>query len=160
MTRNWLITCTWTLNPAFLCSRTHWKVFERKKSSNFERKGQYVSRKISPGRIIVLGICCWRLLRTFFRSDQLLSIFVDSELHVLFREQLGFILSSTAVVTLKVRSWSSPAADQSRYAFPLIARFEKLFFVDSSTSFCQHILVSQKDNRDIFRGGTSKESSK
>ena len=34
------------------------------------------------------------------------------------------------------------------------------FFVDSSTSFCQHILVSQKDNRDIFRGGTSKESSK
>ena len=31
---------------------------------------------------IVLGICCWRLrlLRRFFRSDQLLSIFVDSEL--------------------------------------------------------------------------------
>ena len=65
--------------PAFSCSRTHWKVFERNiLATSSEKVGMY--REKSAWN--VSGICCWRLrlLRRFFRSDQVLSVFVDSEL--------------------------------------------------------------------------------
>ena len=85
--------------PAFSCSRTHWNVFERKiLATSNEKVGMY-REKTALEELIVSGICCWRLrlLGRFFRSDQLLSLFVDSELQrsLLFREQLGFILTST-----------------------------------------------------------------
>ena len=66
----------------FLVQPNSLEGFWKKHSSYFERKGRYVSRKLSLEQLIVSGICCWRLrlLRRFFRSDKLLSIFVDSEL--------------------------------------------------------------------------------
>ena len=148
--------------PAFSCSRTRWKVFERKiLATSNEKVGMY-REKSALEDLIVSGICCWRLrlLRRFFRSDNLLSIFVDSELQRYFFESNLASSWAPPVVILKFRSWYTPVLRSNRYAFPLIARFEKLFFVHSSTTFCQHILVSQKDNWDIFRGCTSMESSK
>ena len=144
--------------PAFSCSRTHWKVFERKILPSSNEKVRMYREKSALEELIVSGVCCWRL-RLLRRSDQLLSIFVDSELQRTFSRatwlHLELNLSSHWNLDLDLH----PCSNQNRYAFPQIARLEKLFLVDSSTLFCQHIIVSQKDNRDIFRGGTSKESS-
>ena len=137
--------------------------FWKKHSSYFaiERKGRYVLRKISQEQLIVSGIWGWqlRLLRILPIWPAPLDFCWLGAPAYFFESNLA---SSWAppVVTLKLDLNLHRCSDQNRYAFPLIALFEKLFFVDSSTSFCQHIVVSQKDNRDISRGGTSKESSK
>ena len=130
--RNWLITCTWTLNPLSRAAELIGR-FWKKTSSYFERKGRYVSRKISLEQLIVSGICCWRqiLLRRFFRADQLLSTFVDSELQRCYFWRATWLhlelrRSSQWNVDLDLHRCS----DQNRYAFPLIARFEKLCCIE------------------------------
>ena len=68
--------------PAFSCSRTHWKVCERKILATSNQKVGMYREKSALEELIVSGICCrrLRLLKIFFRSDQLLLIFVVSEL--------------------------------------------------------------------------------
>ena len=95
--RNWLITATelWT---RFVVQPNSLEGFWKKiLATSNEKVGMY-RQKSALEEWIVSGICCWRLrlLRRFSRSDQLLSIlFLTRSSSVLFREQLGFILSST-----------------------------------------------------------------
>ena len=128
--------------PASSCSRTHSKVFERKIQATSKEKVAMYREKSALEELIVSGICYWRLrlLRRFFRSDQLLSIFVDSELQRTFSRatwlHLELYRSSHWNVYLDLDLHQ--CSNQNRYAFPLIARFEKLFL---STSI-QHIILS------------------
>ena len=121
--------------PAFSCSQTHWKVFERKiLATSNDLVGLYREKSVLEE---VSGICCWRLilLRRFFRSDQLLSIFVDSELQRTFSRATWLHLELHRSSHWNLDLDLPRCSNQNRYAFPLIARFEKLFFV-------QHIILS------------------
>ena len=61
----WLIKCTWTLNPLPRAAELSGRFL-----NYFERKGRYVSRKISPGRINCLG----HLLLTTQTPEKILPI--------------------------------------------------------------------------------------
>ena len=137
--------------PAFSCSRTHchWKVFERKiLATSNEKVGMY-REKSALEELIVSSICCWRLrlLRRFFRSDQLLSIFVDSELQRTFSRATWLHLELRRSSHWNLDLDLHPCSNQNRYAFPLIARFEKLFFLSTLAHHFVSIRQSKRQSR-------------
>ena len=126
--------------PAFSCCPTHWKVFERKiQATSNEKVGMY-REKSALEELIVSGICCWRLrlLRRFFRSDQLLSIFVDSELQRSYFFESNLASSwAPPVVTLKFRYCSSPVLKSKSICFSSDRTLREALFCR-----LQHIFLS------------------
>ena len=154
--------------PALSCSRTHWKVFEKKiQATSKEKVGMY-REKSAPEELIVSGICCLRLrlLRRFSRSDQLLSIFRLGAPAYFFESNLASSWAPPVVsrlVTLKFRSWSSPVLRSKSICFSCDRTLREALFLSTLAHHFVSISSSVKtkeDNRDIFRGGTSKENSK
>ena len=136
MTRNWLITCTWTLNPLSRAAELIGR-FLKETFQLLRTKRSVCIEKNQPGTINCLG----HLLLTTQTPEKILPIWpapldfcwLGAPAHF-FESNLASSWASP-VVTSKLDLDLHRCSDQNRYAFPLIARFEKLFFVDSSTSF-------------------------
>ena len=104
-------------------------------------------------KLIVSGTCCWwlRLLRRFFRSDQLLSIFVGPELQRSYFFESNLASSwAPPVVTLKFRSWSSPLLKSKSICFSSDRTLREALFLLTLANHFVSISSSVKKTMETF----------